>query len=411
MSYDATQVQWDAPVPSAVMRFQTPALIVGVLGVVAAVVAAVLDFRQFLHAYLFAFTFWNGVTLGAMALLMIQYLTGGGWGILGRRTMEAAVRNMWLMALFFLPILAGVLLNKLYIWTDTARVEADHHLHHKATYLNVPFFLGRLAFYFTVWIVWAHFLSRWSLQQDQSGDKKLAQKLRNLSGPGLLVMAITMTFSNIDWLMSLEPYWFSSMYPLINMVGNLLSAVCFTVAVVTLMADNAPFKGLISSKHFRDFGNLMLAFTMLWTYTSLSQFLITYSGNLPEETPWYLNRLNGGWGYVAASLLVGHFMLPFAVLLQRQVKDPGKPLIYVGAFIIFMRMVDLFWWIKPAYDAGHGFHAVEHLSHFSLSWMDVAAPLAIGGVWVWFYLRNLQQRPLLPRHDPRLTEAFAHGGH
>ncbi len=411
MSHDPMQTQWDAPVPSAVKRLQAPALIIGALGALGAIIAAVLDFRQFLHAYLFAFTFWNGVTLGAMALLMIQYLTGGGWGILGRRAMEAATRNMWLMAIFFLPILAGVLLNKLYIWTDAARVHADHHLHQKETYLNVPFFLGRLAFYFTVWLVWAHFLNRWSLQQDQSGDKRLAQKLRNLSGPGILVMAITMTFSNIDWLMSLEPYWFSSMYPLINMVGNLLSAVCFTVAIVALMSDSAPFKGLISSKHFRDFGNLMLAFTMLWTYTSLSQFLITYSGNLPEETPWYLNRLNGGWGYVAASLLVGHFMLPFAVLLQRQVKDPGKPLIYVGAFIIFMRLVDLFWWIKPTYDAGHGFHAVEHLSRFSVSWMDIAAPLAIGGIWVWFYLRNLEQRPLIPRHDPNIKEAFAHGGH
>jgi hypothetical protein len=402
----------NASVPSTVTKFQVPALIVGAIGLLLAGVGAFFNLEQFLHSYLVAFVFWNGITLGTMVILMIQYLTGGGWGIIVRRAMEAGSRNMlWLMPALFLPILAGTLLNKLYIWTDAAHVAHDHILQQKTLYLNVPFFLVRLAFYFGMWILGAFLLNKWSLQQDQSGDKKLATRLKNLSGPGLLLMALTMTFSNIDWLMSLEPHWFSSMYPLINMVGNLLSAMCFVVPMVALMSDHAPYKGLIQPRHFRDLGNLMFAFVLLWTYTSISQFLITYSGNLPEETPWYLNRLQNGWGVVAALLLVCHFMLPFVTLLMRKIKDRGKPLIFVGAFIIVMRFIDLFWWIKPSFDGGHGVEAMNHTSHFSIHWLDFVAPIAVGGLWVGCYLWQLKKRPLIPLHDPNMKEAFANVGH
>lgn len=401
----------DAPAPSVVTKLQTPALIVGGIGLAAGAVGAVLNFQTFLHSYLIAFSFWNGITLGMMLILMIQYLSGGGWGIILRRSLEAGTRNVWLMALLFLPILAGTVLNKLYIWTDKDVLAHDHHLHQKVPYLNIEFFSIRVVIYFAVWLTFSFLLNRWSLQQDQSADKKLARNLRNLSGPGLLIMAITLTFSNIDWLMSLQPHWFSSMYPLINIVGNLLSAMCFVVPMVAVMSDHAPFKGLIQTRHFRDMGNLMLAFVMLWTYTSISQFLITYSGNLPEETPWYLNRITGGWGYVAVLLLTCHFMLPFVVLLQRRVKDPGKPLMYVGAFIITMRLIDLFWWIKPSFTAGQGFEAAYKLSTFNLHWLDIVLPLAMGGIWTWFFLWQLKKRPLVPQHDPNMKEAFAHGGH
>lgn len=401
----------DAPTPSVVMKLQTPALIVGGLGLAAGAVGAFLNFQEFLQSYLVAFSFWNGITLGMMSILMIQYLSGGGWGIIVRRSMEAGTRNVWLMLVLFLPLLAGTLMNKLYIWTDTATVAKDHHLQHKAPYLNVNFFVIRLAIYFAVWLTFSFLLNRWSLQQDQSADKKLARNLRNLSGPGLLIMGLTLTFSNIDWLMSLQPHWFSSMYPLINIVGNMLSAMCFVVPLVAVMSDYAPFKGLIETRHFRDLGNLMLAFVLLWTYTSISQLLITYSGNLPEETPWYLNRFNGGWSYVATFLLTCHFMLPFIILLQRKVKDPGKPLLYVGIFIIIMRLVDLFWWIKPSFNGGQGLEAAEKLSVFNISWLDFALPLGMGGIWVWCYLWQLKKRPILPQHDPNMKEAFAHGGH
>jgi hypothetical protein len=301
------------------------------------------------------------------------------------------------MAILILPVLLGM--PYLYTWAQPDAVAASELLQHKSSYLNPTFFWIRTVIYFTIWLTLAFFLNRWSREQDRTAEPRVTQRLKSLSAPGILLYAITVTFASVDWVMSLEPEYFSTIYGMIFMVGQALSALAFTVGLAMILANRNPLAETISKGRLNNLGNLLLAFVMLWAYVAFSQFLIIWSGNLPEEITWYIHRLSGGWATVAVLLIVFHFALPFLFLLSRDVKRKMRRLLFVAAALILMRLVDLFWLVKPAYSE----------SVLRVSWMDFLAPVAVGGLWLATFLWQLKKSPLLPLNDPNLGKKLAHG--
>ena len=376
-------------------RIQKPALIVGAVGAVLCLAGAVTSPEQFYRSYLVGFLFWAGISLGCFAVLLLHHIFGAAWGFVVQRMLEAGTRTFALLAVLFLPLLLG--LHHLYEWTHADVVAGDPVLQAKSAYLNVGFFVGRAVFYFLAWMGIAALLNRWSQQLDQGGAPALADRLKNSGPPGLLVYGLTVTFATVDWVMSLDPHWYSTMFALIFIAGQVLSTLAFVVLAMRLLGEHQPLADVLRPAHLHDLGNLMLAFTMIWAYVSFSQFLIIWSGNLPETITWYKDRSEGGWQWVALGLILFGFALPFAILLSRFVKRRARLLAIVAGLVLLMRWVELLWVVQPTFRPGEiGFH-----------WLDLAAPLAIGGLWLWFYARQLKSRPLLPQLDPRMKEAFA----
>lgn len=381
--------------PAYVGRVGQRALIVGIVGLAAFGVGYVLDKDQFFRSYLVAFVFWIGIALGCLGLMMVQYLSGGAWGLVTRRVFEAGARTIFPLGLIlFIPVLLGV--NSLYHWSHADAVASDLKLQHKEAYLNVPFFAGRTAFYFLIWTLLASLLSRWSKQFDATGDPALRRRMGALSGPGVLLYGLTVTFAAFDWLMSLDPHWYSTIYGLLMIAGQGISAMAFTIIVTTSLAKREPMSHVYNPSHFHDLGKLLLTVVMLWAYFSYSQLVIIWSANLPEEIPWYLRRFEGGYKWVGVALLVLHFALPFSLLLSRDLKRRATRLALVAGLALVMRLVDLVWLVDPEF----------HEGHLSSAWMYVAAPIGIGGVWVWWFTRLLQERPLLPVRDPGFEAAL-----
>jgi hypothetical protein len=382
---------------SELQQYGTRCLTVGVIGLVVSAIGAFSNAEQFFRSYLQAYLFWLGIALGSLAIVMLHHLSGGAWGLVIRRLLESGSRTLPLMGVLFLPILLG--LPNLYEWARPTAVAHDKILQHKALYLNVPFFLTRSILYFAAWILLAYLLSKWSLEQDRTAAPSLARRLEVLSGPGLVIYGATMTFASIDWVMSLESHWFSTIYGLSFMVGQVLGAFSFVIALTIWLSYRRPLSDIISAAHLHDLGKLLLAFVMIWAYMAFSQFLIIYSGNLPEEIPWYLRRERGVWGWIAIALILFHFVLPFLLLLSRNLKQNAGKLLKVAVLVVFMRYLELVWLIRPAGSAGGG---------LSL-WMDMATLIGIGGVWLAFFLRQLKGKSILPLHDPFLREALEHG--
>jgi hypothetical protein len=377
----------DAQSP-ALERLQKGGLAVGGLFVLALLAGATLDRAQFFRSYLVGWLFWVGIGVGSLGLAMLNHLTGGLWGLVPRRFHEAAARTLPGMALLFLPVLLGA--SSLYTWANPEVVAVDALLQRKAAYLNVPFFAGRALLYFAVWGLLAWRLSSWSRQQDGGADPLRAGRLRGLSAVGLVLLSLTTTFAAIDWGMSLAPHWFSTIYGVLFIVGWTLSALAFTIILLSRLAGEEPFTKALQPVTVHDLGKLLLAFTMLWGYVNFSQFLIIWSGNISEETPFYLQRLQGGWQVVAVVLLVFHFALPFALLLSRPLKRNARALAAVAALMLLMQLVDLFWLIGPDL-VGHGHEDVPLRVH----WMDLAAALGLGGLWLFLFAREPEVRELL----------------
>jgi hypothetical protein len=380
-----------APVAARLARIERPALIAGAAALGLCALGGIFNPAQFFHSYLFAFLFCLGLGLGCLSILMIHHLTGGLWGLVIRRVLEAGTRTIPLAALLFVPLALGI--GWLYPWVhpeagDAALREAVEHKH---LYLNRGFFLVRAVFYFAVWWALAHLFNRWSLETDRDPQPRLWARMTALAGGGLLLMGLTITFASIDWAMSLDPRWFSTIYGILFMVGQALSAMCVVVLVITWIGREPPLSRVIKPETMHDLGKLMLAFVMLWAYVNYSQFLIIWSANLPEEIPWYLRRLRTGWRFVGLFLVVFHFAVPFLLLLSRPLKRDARRLSRVAAALLFARLVDLFWLIGPESPPGRGVH-----------WMDLVAPVGVVGLWLAYFLRQLRSRPLLPIGDPEI---------
>lgn len=381
-------------------KLQSTALVIGVIGILAVAAGFFITPReQFFHSYLVGFLFWTGAAVGSLALLMIHFMAGGAWGMMIRRTAEAGSRTLPLMMVLVVPVLAGVF--QIYEWSQPGVVAHDKVLQGKQFYLNVNFWWGRSILFFGVWWFIMRMLNKWSLEQDRTGDVKYAKKMERLSGAGLVIYAYTMTFAVTDWVMSLEPHWFSTVYGLLLCVGQVMSALSTLVAVFILMADKPPLAGLITKRHLHDMGKLMLALTMLWAYLSFSQLILIWSGNLPEEITYYVNRLNGGWQYVGAILMLFHFAFPFLMLLSQGLKKNPKTLQRIALYIIVIRVIDVFWLVEPSI----------HAKNLQVHWLDIVTPIGIGGLWVAYFCYQLRQRPLLPINAPDLQKALNHGRH
>jgi hypothetical protein len=350
--------------------------------------------QQFFQSYLMAYMLCLGATLGCLALGMVHQLSGGAWGVLIRRPIGAASRVMPVMMVLFLPVLVGI--RYLYSWADPQNVAQDEVLQHKHLYLNVPFFLIRAVLYFAVWNALVYFLNLWSLEQDETADPAFASRMQRLSAGGLLAYGLTITFASFDWLMSLDPHWFSTIYGVLIMGGQGLTALAVLTIVLVWLSRRPPLQGIVQPAHFHDLGNLMLAFTMLWAYFSFSQYLIIWSGNLPHEIEWYEHRSFTSWRFVAMALVIGHFAVPFVVLLSRAVKRTGATILKVAIWILFARVIDLLWLISPEF----------HHDGLSISWMDVTLPVAVGSAWLAAFIWQLRGRAILPIHDPQFGETL-----
>ncbi|HEV2176866.1 MAG TPA: hypothetical protein VGW33_06660 [Terriglobia bacterium] len=385
------------PLETVFDRLQQRALAVGVAGMVLCAVGYLLNPVLALRSYLVGYLVWLAIALGCMAILMLHHLAGGNWGFAVRRILEAGAKTMVLLAALFIPILVN--LPKLYRWADPAQAASLGLAPFKRFYLRVPFFTGRVVFYFAVWILISYLLRKWSLEQDATGDPKLAEKLQYLSAPGILLYGFTISYAAIDWVMSLDPGFFSTIFGMIFMVLPALTALAFTVVVAMLLARTKPLSDVLNPPLFNDYGNLLLTFVMLWAYLSFAQFLIIWSGNLQDEIPWYVTRASGGWAPVAVLLIVFHFAVPFFLLLLRDVKRRMKMLAAVCIGLVVMEWLDLYWMIAPSYSpAGPQFH-----------WTDFVAPLGIGGLWIAVFVWRLKSSPLLPLRDTRFeTVAVNH---
>jgi len=371
-------------------------LAIGVVALTLSVIGAFFNPDQFYRSYLWTYMFFIGLPLGATALLMLQYLSGGAWGVVIRRPCEAAMRTMPLLMLLFFPIVIGI--PHLYSWSHPGIVAHDRLLQHKQAYLNLPFFLGRALVYFAGWSLISLALYKWSGDQDR-GDARAGGRLAAISGPGLIFYGFSVTFMAIDWVLSINPHWFSTIFGLLFIAGEGLSAVAFLICVLVILSSRPPMAEVLTHRHLHDVGKLMLAFVMVWAYFSFSQLLVIWSGNLPDEIPWYIRRFGGGWQYIGVALVLLQFALPFALLLSRDLKRNFKLLRAVAIVVIAMRFVDLYWIVAPDFQG----------AQFTVSWMDFLLPIGLGGIWLGWFLWQLAQRPLMPVGDPHLEEALEHG--
>jgi hypothetical protein len=375
-------------------RAKIVSLGVGILGLAGCVAGWILAPGDFFVAYLFGHFFFLGLSLGALALLMTHHLTGGYWGYSVRRFLESAVGNLPLLAVLFVPVFFG--LPQLYPWKNPSIVAADEILRSRLYYLNTPSYIIRSAVVFAIWIVVARFLLKWSAEQDVTVSVEPTRKMRTLSGPGLVIYPVTMTFAAIDWLMSLEKDWYSTMFAVMICIGQMLGALAFVILLLSVAVRWRKLGPIISQEEtFHKIGNLLLAFTMLWAYLEFGQLLITWSGNLPHEISWYLNRVTDGWRWVCVFLFLFNFFIPFFLLLMLPVKRRYQVLASVAGCIFIAHIVDVWWTIAPSL----------HPEHVYVTWWAIIAFLDIGGVWSAAFLKNLEKRPAVPLNDPRFAVA------
>jgi hypothetical protein len=389
----------DLMAPPVIANLQTQSLFVGLVGAVATVVGAFVASESFYSAYLIAFMFWLGLSLGCMAILMLYHLVGGAWGTVIRRIVESGMMVLPLMFILFLPIVLN--LQKLYFWARPESWADPKIAEIHASYLNPRDIFTRYIIYFAIWIGMAWFLNRWSTEQDSiAGQSTL--RFRALSGLGMVIYSLTISFGVIDWVMSLQARWISTIYGMIFIAGEALSAFCFCVVIENILNKYKPASEYLTSVQVHDHGKLILAFVMVWTYFNFSQWLIIWAGNIPDEISWFQRRINGSWGPVALFLVIFQFAVPFALLLSQQLKKKLRTLVRIAGWILFMRIVDIYWHVEPGVSiTGDGGKTFPLHPGFHLSWVHFAAILGIGGLWLAYFFHNLRSRPLLAVNAPQ----------
>jgi hypothetical protein len=378
---------------SNISRKQRFALLIGIAGLLLMGVGFITNRDQIFISYLFGYLFWLGLSLGCFLITMIHHLTGGRWGYPTRRFLEAGFSVLPLMTLLFIPILFGI--PDLYPWARHDVVIHDEILRKKHAYLNIWAFAARAAFFFVLWNVFAFYLRKWSLEQDRTSDATPTRKLRTLSGPGAVIFPLTATFAYVDWIMSTEQHWYSTLFAITVLIGQILTAYCFCVILLTLFRKQEPLASVVNRTHYHHLGNLLLTFVLFWTYVCFGQLLIIYAGNLPHEIDWYLHRIAGGWAYVVATVALFHFFLPFILLLFRMVKQHVRRLTAIAVALFLAHILNVYWLIAPSF----------HPKGIFVSWTDFAALAGIGGIWMAVFLWRLKSAPLLPQQDP--GEQFA----
>ena len=386
----------DDVVQSRLSLWQKRALMAGAVGLILSLAGAFLNVRQFFISYLYAWLFWAGLAFGSLEFLMLHHLTGGRWGWPVRRFLEAAMMTLPLLAVLFVPLFFG--LHSLYEWMDAHAVATNPILHHRRHYMNAPGFIIRAVIFFGIWIFVAFRLRRLSIAQDNSENVESTRQMRTLSGPGLALYPVTATFALTDWVLSLEPDWHSTMFLVLIVIGQMLSSLAFVICLLAALHTNAPYAGKVSETHFHHLGMLLFAFIMLWTYMSFSQFLIIYSGNLPNEIEWYLHRIASNWKAVLWFLVLFHFAVPFFLLLSRELKKRVAALTTFALIVLFAHLVNDYWLVAPSF----------YKTAIALHWLDFTAPIGLGGIWFAAFCARLRAQPLLVRNDPRQLHEQGH---
>jgi hypothetical protein len=395
----------DLTAPEVVRKISQRSLIIGIVFAVISGALAFIRPYEFYRAYLLGFMCWLGVALGSMAILMIRHLTGGGWGTVIRRILGAAMRTLPLLAALFVPVILGI--RHLYIWAQPLSNIEDKRLREHLeqitqTYLTWNGFVVRAIFYFAVWNVLSFLLSKWSKETDRPGAPDNSGRFKAVSGPGLILYGFTISFAAIDWVMSLDPSWISTIFGLVILIGEVLSAMAFAVVVERILFNYKPMSEMLTPDFVHDHGKWMLAFTMVWAYFNFSQWLIIWAGNLPSEITFYLRRINGGWQSIGLILIFLGFVVPFAMLLSRPFKRNIRRLVWLAVWLLVIRYLDLFWIIEPNFS-----------KTLTVTLADIVVPIAIGGIWLWYFFRNLAALPLLPAYDVDAHEVLepAHETH
>ncbi len=384
--------------PPVVQTIGRRSLIIGAIVGVVAIAGGVFQPTVFFRGYLLSFMAWLGIALGSMVILMLRHLTKGGWGMIIRRILGAAMRTLPLLALLFIPLLFA--LPRLYPWArplgDVPDKNLRQHLQNIThSYLNVHGFIIRAIIYFAIWGTLIFLLTKWSKEQDRPPVRDNSARFKVLSGPGIILYGFTISFAAIDWTMSLDPSWISTIYPLIILIGEVLSALCFAVVIERILFRHRPMSELLKPEYVHDHGKFMLTFIMVWAYFSFSQWLIIWAGNLPEEITWYTKRLGGGWGWIGLFLVLFHFAVPFAILLSRPFKRDVTKLVWLAMWLMLMRYLDLFWVIEPNFSRT-----------ITVTWADIIVPVAMGGLWLAYFCRNLASMPLVPAYDAFASEVL-----
>jgi hypothetical protein len=374
------------------IRLQQICGLVGVLGLLLCILAFFVNRAQFFQSYLFAFIYWGGFSIGGLGVLLIHHTVGGKWGVTTRRLLEAQMRTLRLTLVLIVPILIWA--HYLYPWANHDLVARTSILQYKAPYLNLPFFIGRVVLYFALWLFWGFRVNRMADRQDETGDPTLRERMRAFSAPGVLVFTLTGTFAYIDWILTCDMQFFSTVYGAMILIGDILQAIALSIIVLVLASRDDRFEGRVNAKVLHDLGNMMFAFVIFWAYLSASQLIIIWPGNLPQELNWYLDRIRGFWKYIAVVTALSMFAIPFCLLLSQERKRHPIRLMRVAIFILFARLIDIFWIVEPTF----------RNKGFALYWTDFAAFFGIGGIWIYMYIGQLRQRPLLPLRDPRVAE-------
>ena len=396
----------EVKLPSSLNRLSGNGLVVGIVALLVGLGLGIGigGADLFFQAYLYSFVLWISIPMGSFALLMIHHMTAGSWSFIIQRLLEASTRTIKYMALLFVPIALGPLIGLHGLYEGWVHPEHEF-VEAKTAFLNVEFWCIRAIIYFTIWIGLAYLFNKWSKQLDEQDDPFITIKFRRLAPPGLILYCITMTLAATDWVMSLEPEWFSTIYGPLFWMSQALTTFAFMILVLAALAETKPISHYLTVDHFYQLGTFMLAFTVLWAYMSFSQFLIIWSGNLGEEIGWYtIARMDGGMSVVGVLLMVGHFLIPLFYLLQRRFKFNVSRLKIAACWMLSWRLVDVFYIVNPA------FHHSDPGVHLS----DVAVYslvfVGMGGVWLWLFVNQLRKRPLLALNDPRLHKALSHGG-
>jgi len=400
--------------PADIDARRSRALVIGAGALVLCAVGFFINRDQFFRAWLIGYMLWLGIALGSMGLMMIHHLSGGAWGMVVRRVWEASSRTLPLLTLLFIPVVLGM--NRLYPWTHTELMQGDEILRHKAAYLNPTSFIARSAFYFIGWNLIAWRMTALSRAQDE-GNLEATRSMQWLSGGGLVFLALSITFVGVDWFMSLNPDFYSTMFGFLFMNYLGLAGLAFTIIMAAYLRKFEPTRALFRPSHFADYGKLTLAFVMMWAYFQFSQYLLVYAANLKDEIPYVLTRIDGGWQYLALFLLLFQFVVPFCLLLSKPLKRTPERLVRLAVWLLIIRVIDTFMYVTPEFSrdaagVNRWFVAGEHGSVFFVNWLDVVTPIAIGGIWFWMFYTQLRQRPLLPIGDPYLASALeSAGGH
>ena len=372
------------------------ATVLGVLGLGATFAGAMTDPKQALVSYLVAFAYWAGLSVGGLFLVMIFNTAGARWTVVLRRAMESLASALPLFVLLFLPLALGM--KNLYVWLEPGKLvgEAKELVEYKHLWLNQGSFFLRAAIYFAIFVVLQHLLLSWSVKQDSEGSAALTRSQRRLSTGGLPFLALAFTIAGVDWLMTLEPTFSSTIFGVYYFAGSFLGAICLLV-VVTAFARGVPgaHANLITTHHWHNLGKLMLAFTCFWAYIAVSQYLLIWIANLPEEIPWYILRSQGPWTPVFVALGLSHFVLPFFLLLSRDLKLQPSKLVLVALWILAACWLDIYWLVVPAFKGEPHFH-----------WTMLTATLGVGGAAVAFALFRARGKYSVPVGDPYLDDSL-----